>query len=263
MQVPSAAGGTVYEQWQLSQAEQRAKEEPDLGFNEHRNGSADQQGVRIGDLGSGSDYTPFLQHAGVPSTDISSNGPYGVYHSSFDDYQWFTQNADPTFAYERQQARVFGLEALDMADAEVLPYDYVTYAREIVEYLLKARRKAGEDLVALDFHGADAAAQRFLAAANAVKARQENAAGDLGALNAALRQTEEDLLSPEGLPGRPWYKHTIYAPGEYTGYAAVVIPGVNEAIDAKQQQTAQEQLGVLAEALSRAAGTLEGVAKQE
>lgn len=261
MQVPSAAEGTVYEQWQLSQAEHRAKEEPDLGFNEHRTGSADQPGVRIGDLGSGSDYTPFLQHFGVPSTDISSNGPYGVYHSTFDDYQWFTQNADPTFAYERQQARVFGLEALDMADADVLPYDYVTYAREVVEYLLEARRKAAADNVALDFHAADAAAQRFLAAANAIKERQESATGDLGALNVALRQTEEDLLSPEGLPGRPWYKHTIYAPGEYTGYAAVVIPGVNEALDAKQQETAQEQLGVLAAALNRAAGTLEGAAK--
>ena len=69
--------------------------------------------------------------------------------------------------------------------------------------------------------------------------------------------TEHDLLSTEGLPGRPWYKHTIYAPGEFTGYAAVVIPGVNEAIDARDVPRAQAQMAVLTEALNRAAATLE------
>ena len=70
-----------------------------------------QNEVRVGDLGSGSDFTPFLQHAGVPSTDIGSGGPYGVYHSVFDNYNWFIKNADPTFVYEQEMARVFGLSA--------------------------------------------------------------------------------------------------------------------------------------------------------
>ncbi|MGB7189815.1 MAG: transferrin receptor-like dimerization domain-containing protein, partial [Acidobacteriaceae bacterium] len=129
----------------------------------------------------------------------------------------------------------------------VLPYDYATYAGEIVEYLSDAEKRAAGDGVKLHFGAADAAAKR----------RQEDPAGNEAALNAALRQTEEDLLSPQGLPNRPWYKHTIYAPGEYTGYAAVVIPGVNEAIDAHNAARAQEQLGVLAAALTRAAATLE------
>jgi hypothetical protein len=81
--------------------------------------------VHVGDLGSGSDFTPFLQHAGVPATDIESTGPYGVYHSAFDDFAWFTQNADPHFLYLQEMARVLGLEAMRMADADVLPYDYV------------------------------------------------------------------------------------------------------------------------------------------
>jgi N-acetylated-alpha-linked acidic dipeptidase len=76
-----------------------------------------------------------------------------------------------------------------------------------------------------------------------------------------LRQGEEDLLSAKGLPNRPWYKHTIYAPGEYTGYAAVVIPGVNEALDAKNSELAQQQLGVITEALNRCAATLDAAAK--
>ena len=99
--------------------------------------------VRVGDLGSGSDYTPFFQHLGVPSTDIGSTGGYGVYHSAFDNYSWFVMNADPTFVYEQQMARVFGLEALHMADADVLPYDYVTYARQIQSYLYAAQTRPG------------------------------------------------------------------------------------------------------------------------
>ena len=261
MQVPSPKGDSVYDQWTLAQADADSARHPRLGFNEHREGELEQNGARIGDLGSGSDYTPFIQHLGVPSTDISSDGPYGVYHSAFDDYQWFTQNADPTFVYEQQQARVFGLEALDMADADVLPYDYVTYAREIAEYLLAARKKAASVGVSLDFGPADSADKRFLAAAEVVRQRQEHPSGSDTALNTALRQTEEDMLSPRGLPNRPWYKHVIYAPGEYTGYAAVVIPGVNEAIDAKDAATAQAQLAVLTEALDHAAGTLESVEK--
>lgn len=261
MLVPSATNGTVYEQWELAQTQERAKKYASLAFNEHREGGAGQQGVRIGDLGSGSDYTPLLQNAGVPSTDISSSGPYGVYHSTFDDYQWFMQNADPSFAYERQQARVFGLEALIMADEDVLPYDYVTYAHQIQQYLADAQKKAAKDELYLDFAGANAAAQRFLSAAQVIRKQQEHPSGDEAALNVSLRQTAEDLLSPQGLPNRPWYKHTIYAPGEYTGYAAVVIPGVNEAIDAGQPKTAQQQIAVLAAALNRAANTLASAVK--
>ena len=78
-------------------------------------------------------------------------------------------------------------------------------------------------------------------------------------MNRALRATETAFTSEGGLPNRPWYKHTIFAPGEYTGYAAVVIPGVNEAIDAKNWPLAQQQLGVLTEALNRAAGALESI----
>jgi N-acetylated-alpha-linked acidic dipeptidase len=260
-QVPSPAGGTVYEQWMSEQAEKREASHPRLGFNENREGDADQNGVRIGDLGSGSDYTPFIQHFGVPATDISSSGPYGVYHSAFDDFQWFTQNADPTFVYEQQQARVFGLEALDMADTDVLPYDYVTYAREITGYLVNAEKKAKRDKMTLNFDLVLAATHRFLAAAEGVRPLQENPRGNEVSLNAALRQTEEDLLSPKGLPNRPWFKHTIYAPGEYTGYAAVVVPGVNEAIDAHDATTARQQLAVLTQAIAKAAQTLEQAAK--
>jgi N-acetylated-alpha-linked acidic dipeptidase len=253
--VPSPAGGTVFEQWRIHQAGEQPRHESNA-----TPASADE--LRLGDLGSGSDYTPFLQHIGVPSTDIGSDGPYGVYHSTFDDYAWYTQNADPHFLYLQEMARVFGLEALRMADADVLPYDYVAYAREILQYIETAKTKArnsgtNNDVASLDFSGAEAAAARFNAAAQKAHQLQSAPTGDLARLNTALRNTETALLSTAGLPSRPWYKHTIYAPGEYTGYAAVVIPGVNEAIDAKSASLAAQQLAVLAQALDKAAQTLD------
>jgi len=248
--VPSPLGATVYDQWKAARPE----------ANEHRasNAPPDPTGeVRVGDLGSGSDFTPFLQHVGVPSTDIGSGGPYGVYHSTFDDFAWFIQNADPHFVYLQQMARVFGLEALRMADADVLPYDYVTYAREITAYIDAAKKKATDaHLGSLDFAPAEASASRLAAAAEKAHELQVAPHGDLVKLNQALRQTETALISEAGLPNRPWYRHTIYAPGEFTGYAAVVIPGVNEAIDAKDQPRAAQQLVVLTQALDRAAQTL-------
>jgi N-acetylated-alpha-linked acidic dipeptidase len=248
--VPSPLGATVFDQW---------KNGPREG-NEHRasNAPKEDEEVHVGDLGSGSDFTPFLQHVGVPSTDIGSGGPYGVYHSTFDDYAWYTQNADPSFAYLQEMARVFGLEALRMADSDVLPYDYVTYARDIESYLAAARRKASDAGVnSLDFAAAEAAAERFEAAAHSAHDRQTAGTGDLGKLNLALRATETALVSEAGLPNRPWYRHTIYAPGEFTGYAAVVIPGVNEALDAKDASRTAQQLTVLTQALDHAARTLD------
>jgi len=250
--VPSPLGGTVYQEWRLKQS----------GDDDHPGSNAPPQPgeeVSVSDLGSGSDFTPFLQHAGVPSTDIGSGGNYGVYHSTFDDYAWYTQNADPNFVYLQEMARVFGLEALRMADADVLPYDYEAYAREIASYLNAARQKAAKaGLRSLDFAPAEAAAARLATTAAKAHSLQANPPNDLVHLNQTLREVETDLLSPTGLPNRPWYRHTIYAPGEYTGYAAVVIPGVNEAIDARNAPLAAQQLTVLTQALDRAAQTLGG-----
>jgi N-acetylated-alpha-linked acidic dipeptidase len=257
-EVPSPKGGTVYEQWEAKQ-----------DMNPHRRGlmtgtaATASAGVTVGDLGSGSDFTPFIQHLGVPSTDIGSNGPYGVYHSTFDDYTWFTKFADPTFVYEQQQARVFGLEILHMADADVLPYDYRVYGKEVVDYVAEAQKRATTAKMNADFGAATTAAQRFAAAGESVYKLQSAVAVGAGQakLNTALRDAESALLNDAGLPKRPWFKHTIYAPGEYTGYAAVVIPGVNEGIDATDNARTQGQLDALAAALNRSAAILEDAAK--
>ena len=242
--VPSPLGGTVYDHWAQD------------GLLNNTGAGPQTRQVSIGDLGSGSDFTPFFQHAGVPSTDVSSNGPYGVYHSAFDDFAWYTREADPHFLYLQEMARVLGLEALHMADADALPYDYVAYARSIAGYLDAARRKAPAHGLALDFAPVVAAAARFAAAAQRAHELQARAVGNLAGLNAALRQAEADFLDPAGLSGRPWYKHVIYAPGFYTGYAPAVLPGVHTAISTGNASQAAEQLLLLARALDRATQTL-------
>jgi N-acetylated-alpha-linked acidic dipeptidase len=225
----------------------------------------------VGNLGSGSDYSPFFQHLGVPSTDIGSDGPYGVYHSVFDDYNWFIRNADPTFAYEQQQARVFGLEVLHMADADVLPYDDAAYGEQIEGFLDRAAQQAQTAHMAIDFAAARTAAQQFTTAGRSVLCQQSDAqagteacasthaAANSAELNRALRSAETDLLSPSGLPRRSWYRHTIFSPGEYTGYAAVVLPGVTEAISNGDAAEAKAQLAILVAALHRAVATLQAV----
>ncbi|HEV3512844.1 MAG TPA: M28 family metallopeptidase [Candidatus Sulfotelmatobacter sp.] len=260
--VPSPKGGTVYEQWQkASQPSAPSTQSPTEAIGDSRRTPVAQvkADVPVGDLGSGSDYTAFLQHLGVPSSDMSSSGPYGVYHSVFDDFTWFTKFADPDFVYEQQMARILGLEAVRMADADILPYDYEEYGKEIVAYLDAAQKRSqdkfGERV--LDFSAVTAAAHHFQSAGAKMLAKQKGAPHDAARLNQALLDAERALLLPQGLPHRPWYRHAIYAPGEYTGYAAVVIPGVNEALDKGDSDRARQQLALLTAALERASKVLE------
>jgi len=259
--VPSPQGGTVYESWR------RANQAGSEFFNPQETSSStfrppvaqSRADVPVGDLGSGSDYTVFLQHLGVPSTDISSTGAYGVYHSTFDDFTWFKKFADPDFVYEQEMARVYGLEALRMADADVLPFDYEEYGKEIRVYIDGAKKKAesrfGNRMP--DFSGAAEAARHFEEAGAKILSKEKKPPQDPSRLNHALGEAERALLLPEGLPTRPWYRHAIYAPGRYTGYAAVVIPGVNEAIDAGDLERTRQQLAALTAALHGTASVLE------
>ena len=261
--VPSPKGGSVYEAWrkadQPGASSMQSRAEAIEGSR--RMPAAPSTGdVPVGDLGSGSDYSAFQQHLGVPSTDISSTGPYGVYHSVFDNFAWFKKFGDPDFTYEQEMARVFGLEVLRMADADVLPYDYDQYGKEIAVYLEAARKRAEGKFGngALDLSAAIAAAKHFQEAGAKILLRQKNPPRDTARLNQVLLNAERALLAPQGLPHRPWFRHVIYAPGEYTGYAAVVIPGVNEALDKGDAERVRQQLAVLTAALERAAKVLEG-----
>lgn len=261
--VPSPKGGSVYDVWlATSRKEQERKKQPApalVGEEPRQPEAKPSPDVEVGDLGSGSDYTPFLQHLGVPATDVSSGGDYGVYHSVFDNFAWYKRFADPDFLYQQQMARVYGVEMLRLAQADVLPFDYQDYGKEITAFIQDAKRKArkafGDD--APSFDAALEAARRFTEAGAALNAHRAQMPADTAGLNRVLRQAERALLLNAGLPRRPWFRHAIFAPGIYTGYAAVVIPGVNEAIDAKSKDRTAAQLGVLVQAVTRAAALME------
>jgi N-acetylated-alpha-linked acidic dipeptidase len=260
--VPSPKGGTVYDAWEKvdepggTQAQGPAESLKELHGT---HASLPPSDAPVGDLGSGSDYSAFQQHLGVPSSDVTSTGPYGVYHSTFDDFAWFKKFGDPDFVYEQQMARVFGLEALRMADADVFPYDYEEYGKEVAAYLNDAQRRAENKFGAhvVDFGAAMKATEDFQEAGAKILLRQKKPSQNTARLNQSLLSAERALLAPEGLLHRPWFRHLIYAPGEYTGYAPVVIPGVNEALDRGDVDAVRRQLAVLTVAVERAAKALQ------
>jgi N-acetylated-alpha-linked acidic dipeptidase len=260
--VPSPKGGTVYESWQKENqpgAESAQSPTEAIGDTKRIPAAQSKADVPVGDLGSGSDYTVFLQHLGVPSADVSSTGSYGVYHSAFDNFNWFKKFGDPDFVYEQQMARIFGISVIRMADADILPYDYEEYAKEIVAYIDAAKKKAQTEFTdqKVDFAEATQAAHHFEQAAAKTLVRQQDSPHDAAKLNQALRDAERALLMRQGLPNRPWFRHAIYAPGQYTGYAAVVIPGINEAIDKHDLARTRQQITFLAAVLNRTAKVLE------
>ena len=257
--VPSPQGGTVYDTWKKASEPSAENNRPQETSTFRPPPAAMQNDVPVGDLGSGSDYTVFLQHLGVPSTDISSSGDYGVYHSVFDNFAWFKRFGDPDFRYEQQMARIYGLEVLRMSSADVLPYDYENYGKEILVYLEAAKYKSKDRFgdKGPDFSAAVEGARHLQEAGAKILQKQRKIPAAPERMNAKLRETERALLIPEGLPNRPWYHHAIYAPGQYTGYAAVVIPGVNEAIDRGDRQRTEQQITALAAALNRGVMVLE------
>ncbi len=257
--VPAPEGGTVYDAWKKASDSNNDKKRPQETSANRPRASAARGDVPVGDLGSGSDYSVFLQHLGVPSTDITSSGDYGVYHSVFDNFAWFKKFGDPDFLYEQEMARVFGLEMLRMSSADVLPYDYEDYGKEILVYLDAARTKSNDRFgdKSPDFAAAFAGARRLEEAGAKMLQKQRKIPAAPERMNAKLREAERALLLPDGLPNRPWFRHSIYAPGQYTGYAAVVVPGVNEAIDHGDLRRTAQQIAALAAALNRAALLLE------
>ncbi len=258
--VPDAVSGTVYEQWlKLNRSGALKVDSRETSTSTYRAPLAAGGDVPVSDLGSGSDYTVFLQHLGIASTDVGSFGDYGVYHSAFDNFAWFKKFGDPDFRHEQQMARIFGLEAVRMADLDVLPYDFKQYGIEIATYIQNAEERAKDAFPAgaPDFHPALAAAQRLAVAGAGLAARQQIPRGPAEALNLMLVRADRALLLEDGIPGRPWFRHSIYAPGKRAGYAAAVIPGVNDSIDDKDFAAAQKQIMALTVTLNRAADILE------
>ena len=253
-------GKSVYQQWQDSTREGR----PDADLTDAQAGSdAAIAEARIGALGSGSDYTPFLQHLGIPSGDMGFGGDYGVYHSAYDSFYWMSRFGDPTFQYHVTAARLWGTVAMRLAAANGLQLDYRDYAAQINDFFEESMKTAKRRNLASGFDEKPMleAIKKFSEeAARAETARQEaireGRAPRLRRLNDALIGVERALTDGRGLRGRAWYTHQIYAPGTYTGYAAQPLPDFRQALDDRNTTNAREALERIVEALNRAAEVL-------
>ena len=279
---------TTLTAWKRLQASRIANGSP-----EARAEARNRADLRIGALGSGSDYTPFLQHNGVASLNIGYGGfdDDGIYHSVYDDFYHFTHFSDTTFVYGRALAQTAGTAAMRFADADLLPFDFTgladtvqTYIKELQNLLkqeqdrIKERNteleegvfaavndpkhpllppKAEEMPPAINFapleNAAAAltkAAERYRKAADAARPKLTGSPR-LAAINERLIQSERQLTDPAGLPRRPWYRHLLYAPGFYTGYAVKTMPGVREGIEEKNYSEAESEAVRVAKALDR------------
>ena len=253
--------------------------------------------LRISPLGSGSDYTPFLQHLGIASANIGFGGESagGSYHTMYDTYEHYSKWIDPGLVYGEVLAQVAGHATLRLANAPRLPFEFKGFTDNVSVYISEIETLADDmrtnteetnqnitdgiyDLI-LDptksFGPPAAQAQvpffNFAPLKNAL-ARLESAAENYETTiasgiaatteeNYLLYQTERALIRQEGLNGRPWYKHHIYAPGFYTGYGVKTIPGVREAIEQRQFDEVAEQIGIAAEVLTKMAVKVEELSK--
>jgi N-acetylated-alpha-linked acidic dipeptidase len=245
-------GKTVYQQWQDRAREDRSEEEKITGGE-----------ARIGPLGSGSDYTPFLQHLGIASTDMGFGGDYGVYHSAYDSFYWMDHFGDPGFRYHVAAAQVWGTLAMRLADADGLSFDYTDYASEIREFFKQALKLARLRNLAgpLDDKAMTEAIDDFAKEAERVEKSRQDAIrssdrAKLAKINDALVQAERQFIDARGLRGRAWYKHQIYAPGFYTGYAAQPLTDFRQALDERNAMNAKEGLERIVEAIKRASKIL-------
>ena len=198
-------------------------------------------------VGSGSDYTPFLHHAGIPSINAGFGDSGGVYHSIYDSFDWYTRFSDKDFSHGRALTQVMTTALLRVAAAPVLPFEFkqvVTAVRSYMEDLAKQKE--------LQLSEITAETAKLQTAADAYETVYQKALATpeiQPKLNRLLMQTEQSLLTDSGLPGRPFFKHELMAPGLYTGYSPKTLPRIREAADVHRWSEANEEVKTVVAAL--------------
>jgi N-acetylated-alpha-linked acidic dipeptidase len=214
---------------------------------------------RIEPLGSGSDYTPFLQHLGIATLNVGFSGAGsdgGVYHSDYDDFYWYSHFSDVGFVYGRTLAQVDSTILLRLGDAPVLPFQFSRFAARVgryvdeIEKLPGASRKPDLSKVKAELALLTKSSAAFETSyLKAMPKFSSATSAKLAPLNELLFRSERDFVIDPGLPGRPWYRHRIYAPGLYTGYAVKTLPGIREAVEAGKTDEADAQAKQVAQVL--------------
>lgn len=250
----------------------------------------DGKRIKLGALGAGSDYSPFLQHLGIASMNLGFGGedPGGEYHSIYDSYDMFRRFKDSGFVYGVTLSKTAGRVMLRLADADVLPFEFNTLYKTINDYVGEVKKLLDDERTETDIQNKmireklfdmakdpkkvsitpelkeDVPYLNFSSLENAMVQLKEKAddfqkiynsglqmpVADQNALNDILYKAERSLIDPDGLPRRPWYKHEIYAPGYYTGYGVKTLPGIREAIEQRNWKEAQENTDIVAKAIT-------------
>ncbi|MDZ4148467.1 MAG: M28 family metallopeptidase [Flavobacteriaceae bacterium] len=255
-----------------------------------QNGAENYKGFRLYALGSGSDYTPFIQHLGIPALNLGYDGEDdgGEYHSIYDSYDLYTRFKDPGFDYGIALSQTAGRATLRLANADLLPFEFNRFAKTVSEYAEdlvqlpeKLRTKVNQENALIDAKVYELTQDRFkqkyqpkrkavvpfvnfAPLQNAVAQLKKQSAqlqeklnanllnkNQLEEVNLLLKKSETFLTNADGLPRRPWFKHFIYAPGFYTGYGVKTLPGVREAIEQNDWNETAEQIDKLSGVINR------------
>lgn len=239
------SGKSLYEAWKESSTLERLQAKD---LTEVRDSNlADTR------IGSGSDHTVFLNFVGMPVLGLQFDGPYGVYHSAYDDYFWMNHFGDPGYRYHTLMTQLWGVLALRLANADLLPFDFASYATNIREFVNEMEK--GKDMSQLDLKPVADAIDEFQAAGKQLNETESRmlASGAIDpkiadAINHGAMQVERNWLNPDGIPGRPWFKHILYG-ARYT-YAHLELPGLTEAVEKQDWVTARQQAEILRTALA-------------
>jgi N-acetylated-alpha-linked acidic dipeptidase len=244
--VPDPGGGSVYDEWR-----------------------GDAATPTVDRLGSGSDYTVLLDHLGVPAMDLGMTTPSGEYHSAYDDTYQLEHFLDPGYLGHQTAARAVGVTALRLANADALPLRYSDYAAQVDSYVaeLQEIQRTNPAAAQVDLKPLRDAAQAWGVASSSLEAHAADLVSSdsprsraLRRVNRALMSEERLLLTSAGIPGRPWFKHQVYAPGINTGYAAQFLPGIRDALDAGDAATVTRYRDLLLDSLHRATEVASGAA---
>jgi N-acetylated-alpha-linked acidic dipeptidase len=214
-------------------------------------------------IGSGSDHTVFLLHLGIPTVGLAFVGPYGVYHSMYDNYYWMSRFGDPGYRYHKAMAETWGVLTLRIANAEILPYDFAVYGADIRSFVLDLQERHSDVARNLPLERLLQAVARFETSGRNARAAVEtllasDELAELASINARLIQIERNWLNPEGLPGRPWFRHMLFG-ARYT-YAHLQLPAVTEAVESDNWEHARRHVALLEKALATNAALLDSVA---
>ena len=249
LQDPS--GKSLYDAWKATIERERAERKQSNQMNDSGVASATLADTRIG---SGSDHTVFLNFIGMPVIGLQFDGDYGVYHSAYDDFYWMNHFGDPGYRYHTLMSQVWGVTSLRLANADLLPFNFATYAgnvREFLDELTKGKDTAQLDLSSVrkqidDFEAAGTRLDQKLSSTLSSSKIDPKVASEL---NRGMMQVERNWLNPDGIPGRPWFKHILY--GARFTYAHLELPGLAEAVEKQDWPTAKQQAEILQHALEK------------